>query len=362
MTAIWRNDGTGWHTLAPQGFPDEAALHTLVEQAPQMLPLAGAPRLTVVGREVLLGNGYADLIAVEPTGRVAIIEIKLAKNAEARRAVVAQVLAYAAYLHGATATDFEHGVLASHLQKRGLASLVQAVAAEDQEGAFDAASFTDGLTESLAEGAFRLVIVLDTVPSELVRLVSFLESAVNKLVVDLIAVSAYDVGGSTLLVPQRIEGEPEKTSTTTSRSAAVKTARGKLVDGAEDFVASIEQAPEQHRTALRQLAAWATALEQQGLAHLSTYHGVSGRLTLLPRLLVGNVGLVTIYNDNGAYLQFWRTVFEKRAPGSIDRVERMLGKSIGQGNTTGAITDELLSALTAAYQQAGNSVPPNCED
>ena len=43
MTAIWRNDGTAWRVLAPTGFPEEAALHTLVEQAPQMLPLAGTP-------------------------------------------------------------------------------------------------------------------------------------------------------------------------------------------------------------------------------------------------------------------------------------------------------------------------------
>ncbi len=75
MTAIWRNDGSGWRLLAPAGFPDEAALHTLVEQAPQILPLAGTPRLVVVAREAQLGNGYADLIAVEPSGRIAIEEL-----------------------------------------------------------------------------------------------------------------------------------------------------------------------------------------------------------------------------------------------------------------------------------------------
>jgi hypothetical protein len=42
-------------------------------------------------------NGFADLIAIEPNGRISVIEIKLARNAEARRAVIAQVLAYAAY-------------------------------------------------------------------------------------------------------------------------------------------------------------------------------------------------------------------------------------------------------------------------
>ena len=48
--------------------------------------------MVVVGKEVALGNGYADLLAVEPSGRLVVVEIKLARNAEARRAVVAQVL------------------------------------------------------------------------------------------------------------------------------------------------------------------------------------------------------------------------------------------------------------------------------
>jgi hypothetical protein len=33
-----------------------------------MLSLAGSPRLTVLGREVRLGAGYADLLAVESSG------------------------------------------------------------------------------------------------------------------------------------------------------------------------------------------------------------------------------------------------------------------------------------------------------
>ncbi len=74
MTAIWQNDGSGWHLLSPTGFANEEKLHTLVEKAPHLLPLAGTPRLIVLGREVQLGNGYADLVAIEPTGRIARIE------------------------------------------------------------------------------------------------------------------------------------------------------------------------------------------------------------------------------------------------------------------------------------------------
>ena len=52
MPPIWQQDGSGWRLLAPTGFPAEAALHTLVERAPHILPLAGGPRLTILGREV----------------------------------------------------------------------------------------------------------------------------------------------------------------------------------------------------------------------------------------------------------------------------------------------------------------------
>ena len=83
MTSIWSTDPEGgWKLLPTVGFPDEATLHTLVEQTPQLLPLAGSPRLSIVGREVRLGTGSADLVAVEPSGRLVIIEVKLANNAK----------------------------------------------------------------------------------------------------------------------------------------------------------------------------------------------------------------------------------------------------------------------------------------
>ena len=101
MTSIWGSDqGRRWRPLVPASYPDEAALHKLVQDAPNMLPLSGSPRLTVLGREVRLGAGYADLIAVQSSGRLVVIEVKLADNAEARRAVVAQILSYAGYLQG----------------------------------------------------------------------------------------------------------------------------------------------------------------------------------------------------------------------------------------------------------------------
>ena len=75
--------------------------------------------------------------------------------------------------------------------------------------------------------------------------------------------------------------------------------------------------------------------------------------TLLPRLAGDDAGLVSIYCDNGsAYLQFWRSVFERRAPHSIPAVEDAANTEIRQGNTTRDITGPLLEALTQAYREA----------
>ncbi|WP_433499149.1 hypothetical protein ACQP1K_01975 [Sphaerimonospora sp. CA-214678] len=52
----------------------------------------------ILGREVLLGTGYADLVAMDAdTGQPVVIEAKLTANAD-RRSVFTQVLGYASPL------------------------------------------------------------------------------------------------------------------------------------------------------------------------------------------------------------------------------------------------------------------------
>lgn len=352
MTAIWSNDGERWALLTPSGFPDEASLHSLIEQSPQLLPLAGSPRLTILGREVRLGNGSADLVAVEPNGRLVVIEVKLANNAEARRAVVAQVLTYAAYLHGVERGDLERVILGGHLHRRGYDSLLAAVSGDDQARSLDAEAFHQGLTESLVDGRFRVVIVLDAAPDELVRLVGYLESVTDKLLIDLVTVSAYDVNGSRILVPQRVEPERWRSE---AQALAAPRETGHSVAGADEFLVVIATAPVDQQVLLRRLADWAIELGRRGLVQLRTYHGKAGITTLLPRLSDG-VGLVTIYKDSrSAYLQFWRSVFERRAPHALAAVEAAVGEpGVGQGNVVREVSDELLSALTVAYEEAAS--------
>lgn len=362
MAAIWSTDEHGsWKLVAPKGFPDEATLHTMVERAPQMLPLSGEPQLTVLGREVQLGNGLADLIAVEPNGRVVVIEVKLSRNPEARRAVVAQILTYAAFLRGLSVARLEQQVLMKHLASRGYASLADAAQSADQTGGFDSEAFTADLEDCLARGSFRLVLVLDEAPGELVRLVGYLETVTDGLLIDLITVSSYEVDRARIVVPQRVDPEEYREKANNATTGATTTAnsrpQGVFTEGVSEFLASIDQAPEADRQKLKVMVDWAVGLEQRGLVTLGTFKGTANRWTLLPRIPDAGVGLVTIWNEKGAVLQFWRSVFEKRAPQSLIKLEALLAPTaLGQGNTTRNITPELLEALAHAYEEAAGGV------
>ena len=177
------------------------------------------------------GAQNADLVAIEPSGRLVLIEVKLAANAEARRAVVAQILAYAAYLKGIEPDILEGEILRGNLIRLGYESIESAVAQQDQEGSFEPDAFAQGLATSLERGHFRLILVLDEAPPELVRLVGYLESIAPELVIDLVAVAAYDVNGSRLLVPQRLDAERPTPKTSTSPIKPLK--QGHLIPPAE---------------------------------------------------------------------------------------------------------------------------------
>jgi hypothetical protein len=358
MASIWQNDGTKWTLLNPQGYPDEKTLHELVEEAPQMLPLSGEPRVLIVGKEVVLSGNYADLLGVEPTGRMVLIEIKLSKNAEARRAVVAQILTYAASLAELDRSYIETSLIRGYLAAKGVTSIAEAVAAEDQTGEFHPDRFNEQVDQNLRDGSFRLVLVLDEAPTELVRLVGYLEAVTEKLTIDLITVSTFDVHGSRIVVPRRVDPEYDRRILgSSSGNTPNSPPPGPIaVDGTETFVDSINNAPIETQAKLAWIADWAQSLVDDGLARCSTTIGKS-RWILNVRLMDEQRGLVSIYNEKGPYVTFYRSVFEQRAPHSVAAVEEAIApRKLGSGNTTPVITDDLLDAIKEAYREAKHGV------
>jgi hypothetical protein len=187
--------------------------------------------------------------------------------------------------------------------------------------------------------------------------VGYLQSLTDKIDIDVVTVSAYDVAGSQVLVPQRIE--PGRRSREMSDAQVAARQAGVLHRGSAEFRAVVADLPPAQQGPLIRLADWADTLQQAGLVKLATFRGKGGQITtLLPRLAADNAGLVTIYCDSGsAYLQFFRSVFERRAPRSQPEVEASLGAEVRRGNTTREIPDTLLAALTDAYREAAGTRP-----
>lgn len=351
MTAIWHKGSDTWRQLTPAPFSAEADLHDLVEEAPQLLPLSGSPALVVIGREVRLGGGYADLIAVDPTGQLAIIEVKLAANDEARRAVVAQVLAYAAFLDHMSYADFEDRVMRPHLTGRGHPSLA-AAAETAAPGTFDPQGFRDTLSHNLGAGRFRLVLVLDRVPPELTRLVGYLEGMSQDLGVDLLGVSAYHVADQVVLVPYRVD--PERRPYDLAATAAAQSTTTEH-EGSEFFERGINSAPEEQQPDLRRLLAWARSLERDSQARLVS---AEGRTTRVLRLYVpGRMSIAVLYHDRaGGSVNVYRSMLHRWAPHALAELETLVGADrVGVGTKVPA-SDEVLKVLSAAYAEASGGL------
>ena len=223
MSGVWAKGTEGrWRPLlGATGFVSEADLHGLIEQTPDMLPLAGRPTLAVVGKEVVCGRERADLVAVEvDTGRPVIIEVKLAANTDRRQALT-QVLGYAAYLRRLDPEGL-NAVVRGYLNQYGYASIAEAAhAAAQADPGFDDEVFQTRLADALTDGRLRAVIVVDSAPSDLVDLVGYLQEVTSdRLALDLVVVTAYEVAGQRILVPQLVE--PDRTQTTAQLSGVGK--------------------------------------------------------------------------------------------------------------------------------------------
>ncbi|WP_157430941.1 hypothetical protein [Actinomadura macra] len=107
-----------------------------------------------------------------------------------------------------------------------------------------------------------------------------------------------------------------------------------------------------HQELLRRLLDWAQHLQAEGLATLYTTVG-KGRWVLNARLPGQGRGLVTVWNDRGAYLSPQRSVFQAEAPQTLARLDQRLPGEIRQNNyLTSPLDQDVLALLTAAYREA----------
>jgi hypothetical protein len=113
--------------------------------------------------------GSIDLLAFTAEGDIAVIECKLATNAEIKCKVIGQSLDYAVHLWEMSYQELDEKVL-----ERIGESLADAMQRVVNSPEWDEESFRSNVEEALAVGNFILMIIVDEINQELSRIVSFM--------------------------------------------------------------------------------------------------------------------------------------------------------------------------------------------
>lgn len=213
MRILIRSNGkSNWKLAESVTLKAESELQELLVESPQLINITeireGILPLVFAIREFgLPGSGKTDLIGFTPEGDIALIECKLARNPEVRRKVIGQILEYASYLWQMSYDEFDQRITAK--MGRSLASLIEEAVEED----WDEENFRTGIIDCLKTGRFVLVIVVDEINSELMRIINYVNECSESTSFSLHAleISQFFVDKTNILVPH-LYGVPAKSS------------------------------------------------------------------------------------------------------------------------------------------------------
>lgn len=184
---------------------DEAWLQDLLHRHPDLFPLSqidgGLGRAVSACRELLLSfgagrSGALDNLFVTTTGALVIIETKLWRNPEARRAVVAQALEYASAIFRMSVEDLERGVSRARAAagEDGSQSLYALAAHAGTE--LDEVQFTDQLSRNLRRGRAVIAVVGDGIREDIQPLAELLQGhAGDRFTFALIELGVFEAPG-----------------------------------------------------------------------------------------------------------------------------------------------------------------------
>jgi hypothetical protein len=201
-----------------EGYATEEELQTFLRDHAELIPVdeieLGTPPLLCIGWEVSVASGSEDLLYVDETGLLTIVETKLRKNPEARREVVGQVLEYGAQASAWSPNDIEAKAqkFLSSAQcpqeyrgltlERALRHFLERTGSPAREG-FSYENFLNLASGNLERGHVRLVIAIDEPPDPLLRIVEFVNRFSERFEMYLIQLKRFHdkASGQNIFVP-----------------------------------------------------------------------------------------------------------------------------------------------------------------
>lgn len=162
---------------------DEQWLQELLHRNPGCLPIdeiePAFEQLFPICTELRTKHGFVDNLFMTPAGDIVLAEVKLWRNAEMRRKVIAQALDYASCLFEMDYEELERAVRDARTQGRGVDAGDQGpLRLHELVGptALEEARFADAVSNNLARGRAIILVVGDGIRTETKQLLSLLEA------------------------------------------------------------------------------------------------------------------------------------------------------------------------------------------
>jgi hypothetical protein len=237
VSGVFLRHGDGLVEMIETPYEAESLLQELLARYPALLTSEGSEggRWLLVRREAGLGlgddagaRGYLDHLFVDSAGVPTLVEVKRSSDTRIRREVVGQMLDYAANAAARWGGDTLQRWFEDTCSQRN----------EDPEqvlvDAFprveDASAFWAQVRTNLVAERLRLVFVADSVPSELRRIVEFLNGQMTQTEVLAIEVKQYrDSSGQHETLVPRVLGQTEAAKNVKSGGAAQRWTRDMIL-------------------------------------------------------------------------------------------------------------------------------------
>ncbi len=174
--------------LSEVEFTEEAKLQSYLEEHPSLIPIEdideNAAPLLCIGREVGVPSGSIDLLFIGKDGVLTVVETKLAKNPEARRTVIGQIIEYTSYIYDWTADDIyraadEYFSKSDKAPANYRGHTLDEVMEKFSGGDFSADEIKKDVEQNLRSGKIRLLIAVDKLVEPLRATVTFLNENSN---------------------------------------------------------------------------------------------------------------------------------------------------------------------------------------
>jgi hypothetical protein len=203
-------DGSRTLELTKQNF-NESWLQEFIFNNPRILPIheiePAFGSVIPACRELITEAGPIDMVFVNELGLLTLVECKLWKNPEARRAVVGQILDYAKEISRWDYDELNATIKKSRLVPDSKQSLFEIASSQSED--LDESEFVDNVSRNLKRGRFLLLIVGNGIRESVERIAEFLqEHAHLNFSFSLVEMAIYDLppeaGGGHLVQPRVI--------------------------------------------------------------------------------------------------------------------------------------------------------------